>query len=93
MSRLHGLRLPDRTACGIAGRVLMLGDRKVIVQSTFGGDYVLRIAGDGGAINCRLCLAAIARRGAALDWRDVPGHAASEATAKRARHRRRLVRP
>jgi hypothetical protein len=92
MTRLHGLRLPDRTACGVVGRVLQRGDTKAIVQSGLDGDKLLHIAADRRAINCRLCLAAIARHGAAFDWHDVPAHEASAATQKRARRRRSLGR-
>lgn len=84
MDRLHGLRLPDSTACGRDGRLLTLGDGKAIVQ----GDRAFRIAASRHAIDCRQCLARIARHGLAFEWADVPPHPASVAKEQRRRHRR-----
>ena len=84
--RLHGLRLPDTTACGREGRLLELANgAKVIVQ----GDRAHRIAPSFEVIDCRQCLERIARHGLSFAWVDVPAHEASVAAAKRRRNRRR----
>jgi len=85
MDRLHGLRLPDSTACGRDGRLLTLGDTKAIVVC----DRLFRIAADFNAIDCVQCLRRIARHGLSFGWLDVGAHPASEAAEKRRRRRRR----
>jgi hypothetical protein len=87
MPRLHGLRLPDSTACNVVGRLLSIGDGKAIAQ----GDRLYRIARAHHAIDCEQCLKRLLYSGAPLNWHDVPSHAASIAKEKRRRRRRRIV--